>query len=252
MALGLTRSGGRGGSIGRRPRSTRSLFLAFVACLSAALIGGVTSYAFVGDGASKAAAFSAGRIFPGVRTTTAFQVSDRSGGGAAVDRSSPLAFAGDGLSMATGVWSSAFSTARYVQFDLNAGLPGGVAVSSASLVLSFASSNPSGTSCIYVEVRRASTDAVQATYGSAASPLGCVAGTTFATLSQSIGGGSSDLIDDLRIRLYGRDSAGAGSRVDQAVVNGSTPDVSFTLYAARTTDAANGVPVTAPWSLAGP
>jgi hypothetical protein len=194
----------------------------------------------------------AGRIFPGTRSTSAFAVTDRSGG-SAVDRSSPFAFAGDGRMVTTAAWSSAFASSRYVQFDLNAPLPAGISVSGASFRYLFASGDVGGTACVYVEVRRISDDALLATYGSAGSPLDCTTGTTLALLTQSIPiVGSTDAANDLRVRVYGSDSASATGVIDQATVTGSTPYSSFTLYPVRFADSASGTPVSAPWELQGP
>ena len=66
-------------------------------------------------------------IFPGERVTPAFSVRDASGGAAPVDRSSELGFSGDGRTLTSSPWSSAFSSGRYLDFDLNASLPAGLA-----------------------------------------------------------------------------------------------------------------------------
>ena len=127
------------------------------------------------------AAVGAGRIFPGTHSTSAFVVSDTSGGGGAVDRSSPFAAAADGLTQSTGSWSTAFSASRYVQFDLNSPLPDGLGAS-ATFNLRFASSFARATLCVYLDVRRTSTGSVLGTYGSSGSPLACASGTSMATL----------------------------------------------------------------------
>jgi hypothetical protein len=72
-----------------------------------------------------------------------------------------------------------------------------------------------------------------------------------ALLSLALGVSSTDAANDLRIRVYGYDSAAAASTLDEATVTGSTPYTSFTLYPIRYTDAASGTPVSVPWELQG-
>jgi hypothetical protein len=207
---------------------------------------------FTGD-TQAVAGFDAGRIFPGTRTSSAFVVHDASGGAAAADRSSPYAVVGDGLLATTSPWSATFGAARYVQGDFGSPLPSGVDAGGVTLDLAFASASTGATACAYVEVRRASDDAVLATYGSPAAPAACATGSTpvgFAIALPVVQ--SADRANDLRIRLYGRDSSGSGWVIDQATVSGSTPYAPFTLYPVRVTDAADGVPESAPWELQGP
>jgi hypothetical protein len=196
-------------------------------------------------------AVSAKRIFPGTRVTSGFVVSDVSGG-SAIDRSSAYAAAGDGRTKTSKAWSAAFAAGRYLQFDMSAPLPGGLAVTSPALQLTFASAGAT-TACVYLEVRRISTDAVVATYGSGASPSACVTGTTAGTFAIPLPiVSSTDLANDLRIRALGRESGSAGMLVDEARVTGSTPYVAFATYPVRFTDAGDGVPLTTPWDLQGP
>ncbi len=231
----------------------RILVVAIVVCAAGATVASVRTLALFTSTGQTPASFSAGRIFPGVRTTSGFVVHDASGGGAEVDRTSPFAVVGDGRSTSTSAWATAFAANRYIEFDLNAPLPAAVGASGVTLRLTVASASPSGTACGYVNVRRISDDASVATYGSPASPLGCVTGTTPATLLLALPAvATTDAANDLRVRVYGRDSAGAGSVIDGAVVAGSTPYSTFTLYPVRFTDAASSVPVSAPWELDGP
>ena len=190
------------------------------------------------------------RIFSGERVTTAFSVTDVSGG-SSVDRSNPVAFASDGRSTTTAGWSSSFSTSQYVEFDQNAPLPAGLALSSASFRLSWATAAGS-TACYYFDVRRISTDSVLATYGSSGSPVACVTGTSMVTTTTSVPSVStSDIANDVRIRVYGRDSSSASTTIDVATVIGDTSTVSFTLYPVRYVDAADASPATTLWGLNG-
>ena len=172
--------------------------------------------------------------------------------GTEVDRSSPFRAAGDGLSATTSSWATAFDGSRYLEFDLNGPLAGGVTVSGATFNFSFASSG-SGQVCFYFEVRRASTAAIIATHGTAGSPIGCVTGITATTFATPIAAVSSTTIaNDLRIRVYAAESAAASMVVDLATVSGSTAYQTFTLYPIVYRDAADTTPETVPWSLALP
>ncbi len=193
-------------------------------------------------------------IFPGERVTPPFSVSDASGGGAAVDRSTPLGFSADGLTFTSSAWSTAFTSTRYLDFDFNAPLPAGVAVSSVSFELRFASVAAGSTACYSFEVRRISTGAVLGTFGSSGSPTACVTGTTLTLSTASIASvaTSTAILDDLRIRVLGRDSGSNGMVLDRATVSGATPYASFTLDPVRFVDAADTTANTAPWELAAP
>lgn len=236
---------------GGRPRA--ALAVAVIACVSVALVAGMSSTAYFNDTAQSVTTLEAGRIFPGTRTTSAFSVRDASGGGSEVDRSSAFAVAGDGITITTGAWSSAFVASQYFQFDLNSPLPVEITVSGVVLHMTLSSASPAGTMCAYVDVRRASDDAVQATYGSAGSPLVCVTGTTLVSFAQAISSaGTTNALNDLRIRVYGQNSDASGAVIDEATVTGSTPYAAFTLYPVRSTDATGATPITMPWELQGP
>ena len=195
--------------------------------------------------------FGSKTLFPGERVTPAFQVGDASSG-VEIDRSSAFAFAADSLTTTTSAWSAAFASDRYLEFDLNDSLASGVAVSAATFDLSFASSG-AGQACYYVEVRRISTGAVLGTYGSSGSPLGCVIGTTLTSFSTAIPSvATTTIANDLRIRLFGKESGGAAMVIDLATVGGSTPHQAFTLYPVMFRDAADTTPEIIPWGLAVP
>ncbi len=235
-------------------RLGRGARIGIVVGLAIAFAGGRIAYAiFVDPSAAGSNTFATARIFAGSWTTPAFDVGDASSG-TEVDASSPLAFAGDGRTSATKAWSTTFSSSRYLDFDLNAPLPGGLAVSGATFDLAFASTAAGVTSCIYLEVRTQSTNTVIGTFGSSGSPVGCVTGTSLEAVSTSIASavGSTDTADDLRVRVYSDSSGGVGSTIDLAVVNATSPYATFTLYPVSWTDAADGTPVATRWSLAGP
>lgn len=216
------------------------------------LAGAAASGALFSDSKQVANAIGAKAIFSGERVTSGFDVRDASSG-VETDRSSTFALAGDGRSTTTAAWPASFASDRYLQFDMNAPLPGGLSVSSPVFRMTFASGAAGATACVYLEVRSISTGFLLATYGSAGTPAACVTGTSPATLTQAIAAiTSTDLSNDLRIRVFGRDSGTTAMNVDEARVTGSTPSVGFSLYPVRYTDAAGSSPVTLPWDLQGP
>jgi hypothetical protein len=218
------------------------------------MLGVNASLAVFSDSENVNANTAAKAIFPAERVTPAFIVGDASAGGSPVDRSSQFGFAADSRTITSSAWSTAFSSSSYLDFDLNASLPAGLAASTASFEFRFASAAGGGTACFYFEVRRISTGAVLGTYGSSGTPLACVAGTTLNQTTSSIASSvtTTDLLNDLRIRVYGRDSGSNGMILDRATVSGTTPYASYTLYPVRYTDAADTTATTLPWELAGP
>jgi hypothetical protein len=195
---------------------------------------------------------SAGHIFRGTRDTPAFSVTDVSSG-SSTDGSNSYAFASDSRYFSTVAWPAAFDTSRYIELDLSAPLPAALAVSSGQLSLRFAGDSAGASVCLYVELRRISTDSLLSSHGSSGSPLGCASGTSYTTLSPSLSAVTvSDAGNDLRVRIYGRDSGATGPiRLDQVVVTGSTPYASFTLYPILTRDVHDGRTDLIRWSLAG-
>jgi hypothetical protein len=190
-------------------------------------------------------------IFRDERDTVAFQVNDVSSG-SGVDTSYSLAFSGDSRYFTTWVWPSAFDTSRYIELDLNSPLPAGLSVSSMSLAVRASASAGGATTCYYVEVRRISTGALVSTHGSSGSPLDCITGTTFQATSTSLSAvTTTDLANDLRVRIYARDSAVGAARLDRVVVTGSTPYSSWTLYPILTRDRHDGQSDVIRWGLAG-
>lgn len=198
------------------------------------------------------AGIGAGQVFPGDRDTPAFTVTDVSSG-SAVDASSPVAYASDGLTFPTSAWSTGFASDRYVEFALNGPLPAGLGMSSASVSFRWASATGGATACYFIEIRRELTGTVVDTLGSGFSPLGCVTGTSPAGTTTAVSGvGTTDVANDLRIRVYGADSAAAGALVDAATVTGNYGLASFTLYPIEVRDSADTTPSIVRWGLAGP
>jgi hypothetical protein len=210
---------------------------------------GGTLAAFSSTTANSGDSFTADRIFPGSRNSSAWDVRDASGGGAETNSSAPMAFA-DGITTTTGAWTTTFSATRYLDFDMNSSLPAGLAVSGAQFDFRIAGPNPPDDLCFYFEVRRASTGAVLGTHGSAGTPAGCVSGTTQTTVSTPIPEvTTTDIANDLRIHVYGSQSKNRPFVIDMATVGGSTPFQAFTLYRTVFTDASTGVASSNTWSL---
>ena len=157
----------------------------------------------------------------------------------------------DNRTTPSGNFTTTFSTARYVEYRLNAPLRPGYAPSSVSFDVRFASSSASSQACFYFDVRRASDNSVLGTHGSAASPVGC-AGTTETAFSVPLPEvDTSAKANDLNVRVYGRGAtANAGFVTDLATVSGSGPDGAFTLYPnVRVAAPSGGAGTTTTWPL---
>lgn len=199
-----------------------------------------------------AANISAARIFRGERITPAFAVSDVSSGSAS-DYSSVTAFASDGRYFLTRTWPAAFDSARYVDLDLSSPLPGGLSALNVALTARLSSDAGTGSACVYLELRRASTNALLSSLGSAGSPLACTTGTQVTTLNVALAAvDATDIANDLRVRVFARDSGAGALRIDQATVGGDTPYAAFTLYPILTREQYSGQQELIRWSLAGP
>lgn len=236
----------------RRLRLSRGELMGFLLVGLVSMIAVTLVIAYFNSSRTVAATFTTMRIFPGERTTPAFTVSDSSSGSAA-NGSSPTAYAGDGRATTTAAWSTSFAGDRYVELDFNSPIATVTPASGMAFALDLASSGASDTTCFYVEVRRVSSGAVLATHGSPGSPLGCVTGTSFATVSTATPSISSgDLANDARIRIYARNSGAGGMQIDRAVLTGTAGYAAVTLYPVRLTDAADTTADTTGWSLNGP
>ena len=217
--------------------------LTIVALLAAGL--GAASF---GSGNSSGFSVASDRIFPGVRTTAAWSVSD-AGDSSAADVTFTTAVA-DGAYFTTGNWSSLFSGTRYLDFTYNAPLPGGLSTSAVSFSFDFADDQGGQTACFYIEVYQASNSSLLGTHGSSGSPIACVTGTGLthtATLLSEVT--SSDTANDLRVRVYAKESGGTALRVDLATVTGNAY-AGFTVYPATVGDQSTGTPATTTWGLA--
>lgn len=180
------------------------------------------------------------RIFATTATVTAHDVEDASAGGAEAFAGNSVAFNDGNLYTSSTSLPTAFSSLKYVSFTFSNPLPAGLSVSGLSLSFGLRTGAASGThtACYFVDLRQASTDALLSTYGSSGSPLACASTNTSTTVvSTSLSGvTTSSLADDLRVRAYIWVDAARKGVVDNAVITGSTPYGSFTLYPTTITD----------------
>ena len=210
--------------------------------------GSHTVYAIGSSGDVASASITVSTPF--TMTTSAWDLRDASSGSEANESEQPAFL--DAITLATSPFPSAFNTSNYVDFGTNAPLQGGSTVTGGSFDFTYAAAAAGDTACYWFEVRRASTGAVVGTHGSAASPVDCTTGTTLTSVSTPISElSTSDIANDLRIRVYGRESAAHAITIDRATVSGTAGSMPFTLYTDTYTDAATGTPATYQWSLSG-
>jgi hypothetical protein len=187
---------------------------------------------------------------PTTISTSAWDVRDASSGTES-NQSEPQAFQNDGRTATSGALLSGFNTSRYLQFDLNSPLQAGLNVSGANFNFRFAAAAPGQTACFYFEVRRVSTGNVIGTHGTPTSPVDCQTGTTLkstTTLLPEVT--SSDIADDLRVRVFVDNSLLGGITRDLATVSGTAASTPFTLYETTLTDTTGITTNTTPWGLA--
>ena len=237
----------------RRGEPRAVLWAALIGAAAAALLGATgASATFSSSKSGGPMTVSSKRIFPGARSTSAWTLRDASGGGAEATADDPLSYA-DGTATATGNWSSSFGSNNYLEFDFNGARPGGVSVSSATFNFRMAANSVGETACFYLAVYRVSTGALLATYGSSGSPVACNSTVVQTTYTQSISSAVTDttILDDLRVRVYGRESGSRPMKVDMATVTGSDSYASYTMYEKIYRDrAGGGSTTTTNWSVA--
>jgi hypothetical protein len=189
-------------------------------------------------------------IFPGVRSAWPWDIRDASAGGAEANSSDPLSFT-DGMVTTTKSWSSSFAVNRFDDFDFNAGRPGGIPVSSAIFHFTFAPSRVIDNACFYIEVRRASTNALLGTHGSSGTPSACanLGAQVAATVDVSAEVTSTDIANDLRIRVYADQSGSKALNIELATVTVTTPYATATLDERRFDDEANAASTVTLWPL---
>ena len=109
----------------------------------------------------------------------------------------------------------------------------------------------SGNACIYkIEVRRASNDSLLGTLDHSAAPL-CSTGTTYRVVNEDISSlvTTTDLANDLRIKVFGYETGARGWNIEYATVTG-TSYASWTLFEKTSTDQSTGAATVTPWSIA--
>jgi hypothetical protein len=183
-------------------------------------------------------------------TTSAWQVGDASSGTES-NQSEAHAFASDGRTATSGSLLGGFDSSRYLQFDYNDPLPSGQDVSGAAFEFNFAAGGAGQTACFYFEVRRISTGNVIGTHGSAGSPVDCQTGTTLKATTTSLPEvDTSQIANDLRVRVFVDNSLLGGITRDLATVSGTAAGTAFTLYETTITDTTGLTTSTTPWDLA--
>ena len=209
---------------------------------TSAAFAAFTSLASGGGGS-----LSTQRIFQGVRSAWPSDIRDASGGGAETNSSDTLSYA-DGVVATTKSWTSAFGPTRFDDFDFSGGRPAGVAVTSATFNFTFAPSRSNDSACFYIEVRRASTNVLLGTHGSSGSPSACSSGSTVsATVSVSPEVTTTDIANDLRIRVYANNSTNRPLKIDLASVSITTPWSTTSLFERRWDDEANAAAAVVVW-----
>ena len=229
----------------KRRRLLAPAVLVVIGVVSA--LGGVAWSAFSAS-TSTSASVTAKRIFTGTRTWEARDLRDASSG-SEVDSSETMSFS-DAKILTTSNWANAFAANRYYDYNYSSNLPAGVPVANMTFALQFASNNGTNSACIYIEVRRYSTDALVETVPSNAptSNAGCV--TAEATVSVALAGvTTSDVANDLRIRVFGRESGARGTKVNRAVVTGTVYGSAFTMYPYYWDDRADTSSALGGWAL---
>ena len=233
-----------------RSRSNITFVVALVlATISVPYAASPVWAAFTSTTTTTSSSLAAKRIFTGTRTVVAHTLHDVSNG-TDTDNSDP-ASATDSLKYVTGAWSSTFSATRYVEFDLDAPQAAGLATTAATLDFGYTSSKAGDAACYYFEVRRISTGALVNTYGSSASPVGCRTGTTIGTDHTSIVSdvNSTDVANDLRIRIYMREATNLANWIDLASVTVTTAYGTASEYTKTLNDQSTGTPSGGTWSV---
>ena len=207
--------------------------------------GSHTVYAIGSGGDVAGAAITVNTTIPRTFTTTAWSVSDVSSGGTPVDASDPYVAAGGPFDFQVG-FPTTFDTTHYIGLDMGGPLRAGDSTSNVKFNFDFEGN--STTACFYFDVRRISTGSVLATHGSAASPVACNSTASFdqtATALPEVT--STDIANDLEIRVYMTNSGANANLEDQGNVSGSDGSDSFTLYERQVVNQASGTATTTPW-----
>ena len=234
----------------------RGMLLAILAVVGALIGvgGGVTFAAFSSTTTNPANTVTADRIYPGPRSTTAWKVTDAADSSPA-DVSDLVAFEDDRY-LTTKDWPTSFNANNYIELDLAGPLPAALTADSATFEFDFADDKNGNNDeiCAYFEVRRASTGALLATHGSPGSPIGCTARRSHPLPLQTSTPlpevSTSDIANDLRIRIYASQSRGRPMRLHRATATFTYFGHTWTLDEVRLNDRADGSASSTPWPLA--
>lgn len=233
----------------RRPgNGVRLLLLGLAAAGLLGALGGVTVAAFSSATANPAGTFEAKAVFPSVRSTSAWSVKDRSSG-TENDVSSSLAFDGGGSESSNSALGTSYDAARYLDFDLNSPLPGGLSISGGVTFGFRIRAASSGTTACYYAEARTKAGVVVATYSGSER---CVTGTSFQATTVTLADvDTTDEANDLVVRVYAKSNPSGVLTYDRATVTGASPYAAFTLYANSELDRSNGTTSTTNlWSVA--
>src|SRR5215217_2794328 len=200
--------------------------VAVVVLFALAAASGATLAAFSDSAVNSGNTMTAKRIFPGVRATTGWTINDAATGSAA-DVSDPTTTT-NGVYGATSNWNNVYATNRYVSVAYLGTLPAGLTVTGAQFNLNLAANAGANTVCFYFEVIQTSTGTILGTHGTTTTPAGCVTGTTVTAVNTSLPEvTTTDVANDLTVKIYAKDTGKSSMRIDRGVVTGSTPYDSF-------------------------
>ncbi len=227
---------------------TRRIRLALAAAVLVCLgVAGAVAAASFTETTSSGFSVATDRIFPGTRSSTAWSVVDAADASAAdVTFSTAI---GEGGYFTTTDFTSAYASNRYLEFTFQGPLPGGLAVTNAKFNFDFADDTSGQTGCYYIELYTASTSTLLATYGSSSSDVACVTGTSITHTERALTAvTTTDIANDLKVRVYGKESGNDRYRIDMVSITGSSYG-SFTLLPKTVGDQADTSMATTTWGL---
>ena len=197
------------------------------------------------------ASITAKRIFTGTRTAGAHDLRDAADASEA-NASDILGF-DDGLVGTSGSFGTSYAANRYVDLFFESPLPAGVPVSGVTFDYTMAASSAGITACYYIQVIRVSTGTVLETVPSnaPAANAACNSTTTPALTQTSVPSvTTSDIANDVKIRVFGKSTTASGHKIDRFSLSGTLYGSSFTIMEKSATDQSTGTPAAPyPWSI---
>jgi len=110
-------------------------------------------------------------------------------------------------------WPTTFGPASYLDLAFPAYVPSGAIVSGATFHFSYRSLDAAGATCLYIELYSAG--ALIGSHGSAVAPASCNSTTDYVEAAITLPEvNSAAVADDLTVRVYMSNSAGARSQVN--------------------------------------